>query len=215
VILHPVLTGTNDRDIELNLARSSGALFQSYIIDINGLGTGGVGKSCLIDPSGRVLHQAGENDEYLVTELDFDLVRRQRTVGLRNLGQPLKSFRDSEINFTVYNNELRENAYLDSLGIMQKPSRVGKTLMSPIPSNVLSIPSKLIQESNNQVSIDFGDELLVEGDKKLNDVLIEPDTLITEPSKFKPIDSHVESDIVNEKQIANQAIEPLHLSDKS
>ena len=43
VILHPVLTGTNDREIELNLARSSGALFQSYIIDINGLGAGGVG----------------------------------------------------------------------------------------------------------------------------------------------------------------------------
>jgi predicted amidohydrolase len=109
VILHPVLTGTNDREIELNLARSSGALFQSYIIDINGLGVGGVGQSCLVDPSGRVLHQAGETNEFLVTELDFDLVRRQREVGLRSLGQPLKSFRDSKINFTVYNKEQHDD----------------------------------------------------------------------------------------------------------
>ncbi len=140
VILHPVLTGTNDRDIELNLARSSGALFQSYIIDINGLGVGGVGKSCLIDPAGRVIHQSGESEEYLVAELDFDLVRRQREVGLRGLGQPLKSFRDSKINFTVYNQSLNQNNYLDSLGPMQKPSKLEKTKMAIEPS-LLTIPS--------------------------------------------------------------------------
>jgi len=139
VILHPVLTGTNDRDIELNLARSSGALFQSYIIDINGLGVGGVGKSCLIDPAGRVIHQSGESEEYLVAELDFDLVRRQREVGLRGLGQPLKSFRDSTINFTVYNQTLNQNNYLDSLGQMQKPSKLEKTKMAIEPS-LLTIP---------------------------------------------------------------------------
>lgn len=133
VILHPVLTGTNDRDIELNLARSSGALFQSYIIDINGLGVGGVGQSCIVDPSGRVVHQAGESSEFLVTELDFDLVRRQREVGLRNLGQPLKSFRDSKIEFTVYNKEQRTNGYLNSLGTLQKATRVDKAKIAPVP----------------------------------------------------------------------------------
>lgn len=142
VILHPVLTGTNDREIELNLARSSGALFQSYIIDINGLGAGGVGNSCLIDPSGRTLHQAGETAEFLVTELDFDLVRRQREVGLRSLGQPLKSFRDSEINFTVYNKEHRENGYLDSLGPMKKPTRTGKEIKAKVPELVVPLPIK-------------------------------------------------------------------------
>ncbi|WNC70538.1 carbon-nitrogen hydrolase family protein [Thalassotalea psychrophila] len=133
VILHPVLTGTNDREIELNLARSSAALFQSYIIDINGLGVGGVGQSCFVDPSGRVLHQAGTTDEFLVTELDFDVVRRQREVGLRSLGQPLKSFRDSNINFTVYNKEHRKNGYLDSLGPLQKPTRESKHSMATEP----------------------------------------------------------------------------------
>lgn len=132
-IIHPVLTGTNDRSIELNLARSSGALFQSYIIDINGLGVGGVGKSCLIDPSGRVIHQAGETNEYLVTELDFDQVRRQRETGLRSLGQTLKSFRDSKIDFDVYQKKPGSYGYLDGLGPMQKPSRDAKTRMAPAP----------------------------------------------------------------------------------
>jgi len=139
VILHPVLTGTNDRDIELNLARSSGALFQSYIIDINGLGVGGVGKSCIVDPSGHVIHQAGETNEYLVTELDFDLVRRQREVGLRSLGQPLKSFRDSKINFSVYNKTQGTNTYLDSLGPMQKPSKIDKTIKAKDPHLVMPL----------------------------------------------------------------------------
>jgi len=137
VIIHPVLTGSNDRDIELNLARSSGALFQSYIIDINGLGVGGVGQSCIVDPSGRVIHQAGETNEYLVTELDFDLVRRQREMGLRSLGQPLKSFRDSNINFTVYNKEHRDDSYLNSLGPLQKPSRVSKNKMAISPDSMV------------------------------------------------------------------------------
>jgi len=134
VILHPVLTGTNDRDIELNLARSSGAIFQSYIIDINGLGVGGVGQSCIIDPAGKVVYQAGATDEFLVTELDFDSVRRQREVGLRNLGQPLKSFRDSKVNFTVYNKDQRQNDYFDSLGPLQKPNRESKKNMATEPN---------------------------------------------------------------------------------
>ncbi len=134
VILHPVLTGTNDRDIELNLARSSGATFQSYIIDINGLGVGGIGQSCIIDPAGKVVYQAGATDEFLVTELDFDSVRRQREVGLRNLGQPLKSFRDTKIDFTVYNKAQRQNDYFDSLGPLQKPNRESKKNMATEPS---------------------------------------------------------------------------------
>ena len=160
VILHPVLTGTNDRNIELNLARSSGALFQSYIIDINGLGVGGVGKSCIIDPSGNVVHQAGETNEFLVTELDFDLVRRQREVGLKHLGQPLKSFRDSKINFTVYNKSDLSMGYLDTLGPMQKASRHDKTkrafeprLMAPVHGVNFDIPSFLKPDPVNHVQV--------------------------------------------------------------
>jgi len=168
VILHPVLTGTNDRDIELNHARSSGALFQSYIIDINGLGVGGVGKSCLIDPAGRVIHQSGESEEFLVTELDFDLVRRQRETGLRGLGQPLKSFRDSKINFTVYNQTLNQNNYLNSLGAMQKPSKLEKTKMAIEPC-LLTIPT-----TENELSVaPLSAQETVIDTSSLNDVSIE------------------------------------------
>ena len=38
VLLHPVLTGTTDRDAELAIARATAAQFQCYVIDVNGLG---------------------------------------------------------------------------------------------------------------------------------------------------------------------------------
>ena len=135
VILHPVLTGTNDRDIELNIARASAAQFQSYIIDINGLGVGGIGQSCIIDPAGRTLHQAGSTDDILATEIDFDLARRQREAGLRNLGQTLKSFRDRKVDFPVYDRDRWDNPYLDSLGTLQKPTRDTLTL-APEPTGI-------------------------------------------------------------------------------
>ena len=123
VILHPVLTHSIDRDIELNIARASAAMFQSYVFDINGLGAGGNGRSCVIDPSGRTLHQASVHDCIIPIEVDFDLVRRQRERGIMNLGQPLKSFRDAAIEFEVYDRERRDFTYLDSLGPLEIPSR--------------------------------------------------------------------------------------------
>lgn len=134
VIIHPVLTGTNDREVELNMARASGAMFQSYIIDINGLGVGGVGQSCIIDPSGQAVYQAGTAEEFLVAELDFDTVRRQREAGLKNLGQPLKSFRDSDVDFVVYHRRKWRNEYLKALGPLRLPGREDKSRRAPQPS---------------------------------------------------------------------------------
>ncbi len=123
VILHPVLTHSIDRDIELNIARASAAMFQSYIFDINGLSAGGNGRSCVIDPSGRTLHQASVNDCIIPVEVDFDLVRRERERGIMGLGQPLKSFRDTQMAFPVYDKENWDSSYLDSLGPLDKPNR--------------------------------------------------------------------------------------------
>jgi predicted amidohydrolase len=123
VILHPVLTHTIDRDVELNIARASAAMFQSYIFDINGIGAGGNGRSCVIDPCGRTLHQSGVQEELIPIEIDFDQVRRQRDRGMMHLGQPLKSFRDRNIDFEVYNRQQWVADYLDSLGPLQRPER--------------------------------------------------------------------------------------------
>jgi len=183
VILHPVLTGTNDRDIELNLARSSGALFQSYIVDINGLGVGGIGQSCIIDPAGRVVYQAGATDEILVTELDFDSVRRQREVGLRNLGQPLKSFRDSKIDFTVYNKTPGESSYLNSLGPLQKSTRQSKAIKATEPAFIVNkeLATKVIVDTDiSEPFIHHGSQLT--GDLGINlstELSIEPSTVLS------------------------------------
>ncbi len=123
VLLLPVLTATIDRDIELSIARATAAMFQIYIFDINGLGAGGTGRSCVVDPSGTVLYQAAGHPETIPIEVDFDMVRRQRAVGLRGLGQTLKSFRDHRCNFPIYDNDQFDTAYLDSLGPLAMAKR--------------------------------------------------------------------------------------------
>lgn len=123
VILHPSLTGTVDRDVELAIARSTAATNQCYFVDINGVGAGGVGRSIVVGPHGEVLHEAGAGEELIPLELDLDRVRRSRERGLRGLGQPLKSFRDRKLRFKVYDPRWKDREYLESLGPLEKPVR--------------------------------------------------------------------------------------------
>lgn len=123
VILHPTLTGTIDRDIELSIARSMAAINQCYFIDINGLDAGGSGRSIICGPEGRVIYQAYNNEEFIPIEINLEKVRRSRELGLLRLGQPLKSFRDSPVEFTIYEKETK-HAYLDGLGPLIKPRKV-------------------------------------------------------------------------------------------
>jgi predicted amidohydrolase len=124
VLLHPVLTHCIDRDVDIALAKSSSAIFQCYVFDINGLGVGGNGRSCVFDPSGRALFEAETHEQIIPIEIDFDQVRRQRERGLRGLGQPLKSFRESPVAFEVYDRAKWDYSYLESLGPLEKPTRV-------------------------------------------------------------------------------------------
>ena len=123
VLLHPVLTGTTDRDAELAIARATAAQFQCYVIDVNGLGAGGVGKSCVIDPTSMVLHQsAGQEDQFPI-EIDLSMVRRQRETGMKGLGQVLKSFRDRSVDFSVYDRNSGTDAFLKGLGPLAIPKQ--------------------------------------------------------------------------------------------
>jgi deaminated glutathione amidase len=126
VLLHPVLTGTADRDAELAIARATAAQFQCFVFDVNGLAAGGVGRSCVIDPSATVLHQSAGHEDIFPIEIDLDVVRRQRETGLKGLGQVLKSFRDREADFPVYDRSSGSDAYLRSLGPLALP-RQGST----------------------------------------------------------------------------------------
>jgi predicted amidohydrolase len=123
VLLHPVLTGTTDRDAELSIARATAAQFQCYVFDVNGLGAGGVGKSCVIDPSANVLHQSGGQEDMFPIEVDLSMVRRQRETGFKGLGQVLKSFRDRPADFPVYDRTSGTDAFLNTLGPLEVPQQ--------------------------------------------------------------------------------------------
>ncbi len=123
VILHPTLTNTIDRDVELSIARATAAVNQCYFVDINGAGELGYGRSCVIGPEGDVIHQAGSGEEIIPLELDLGRVRRSRERGLLGLGQPLKSFRDCEVEFPPYAQPQTASLALRQLGQLQKPDR--------------------------------------------------------------------------------------------
>ncbi len=127
VILHPTMTDTIDRDIELSIARTNAAINQCYFFDINGAGAMGNGRSIVVGPSGDVLHQSGIGDEVVPIEIDMQRVRRERERGLRGLGQPLKSFRDRDVDFSLYRSENGSSPFLDSLGLLAKPVRYDPT----------------------------------------------------------------------------------------
>lgn len=123
VLLHPVLTGTVDREIELAIARATAAQFQCFVFDINGRGAGGVGRSAVVDPSGVLLYQAGAGEEIIPMEINLEQVRRQRECGLRGLGQPLKSFRDSQLHLPIYEPGQKAASFLSTLGPLELPKR--------------------------------------------------------------------------------------------
>jgi hypothetical protein len=123
VILHPTMTTTLDRDVELSIARATAAQQQCFFVDINGAGDSGNGRSIIIGPYGDVLHQAGHPEEMIPLEIDIDRVRRSREIGLRGLGQPLKSFRDRNVHFSVYDQQQFPSPALRALGPLQKPHR--------------------------------------------------------------------------------------------
>jgi predicted amidohydrolase len=123
VILHPTLTGTVDRDIELSIVRAMASVNQCFIFDVNGVESGGSGRSIICGPDGRVLYQAEGNEEIIPMEISLEQVKRSRELGVLRLGQPLKSFRDHIGQFQIYNPKAK-HPYLESLGPLIKPKRV-------------------------------------------------------------------------------------------
>jgi predicted amidohydrolase len=134
VILRPTLTGTIDRDVELSIARATAATNQCFVFDINGVGDGGYGRSIVCGPEGTVLYEAGSSEEMIPLEIDLEDVRRSRQRGILRLGQPLKSFRDRSMDFSIYRPQA-EHPYLDSLGPLEKPTRAGIKGVAPAPAS--------------------------------------------------------------------------------
>jgi predicted amidohydrolase len=131
VLLHPTMTTTIDRDVELSIARATAAINQCYVVDINGAGESGNGRSIIVAPAGDVVHQSGTSEELIPFEVDFDRVHRSREFGSRGLGQPLKSFRDSKVNFSVYTDP-ESRKFLNTLGPLAKPERGSRAGLPPV-----------------------------------------------------------------------------------
>lgn len=144
VILHPSLTGTIDRDIELSIARASAAMNQCYIFDINGLHSGGCGRSIICGPDGRVIYQADTTEELIPIEVNMDRVKRSRELGVLRLGQPLKSFRDNPVEYDIYQKNTRHE-YLDSLGPLIKPKKLAELSKLKMQENVLMKPNSTLE----------------------------------------------------------------------
>jgi len=115
VILHPSLTNTIDRDAELVIAKAAAITNQCYFVDVNNCGDMAYGRSIIVGPEGEILHQAGETAQVIPLTVDFERVRTVRRHGIKGLGQPLKSFRDSNVDFPPYR-QGAASAALDRLG---------------------------------------------------------------------------------------------------
>lgn len=122
IILHPSLTSTIDRDVEKCMVRANAAMHQCYFFDVNVAGPLGVGQSIVAGPGGEVVYEAGRTRDVFPLRLDLDYVRDVRSNGWHGLGQPLKSFRDSNVQFPQYEEDHRSSS-LDSLGPMTLAGR--------------------------------------------------------------------------------------------
>lgn len=122
VILHPSLTSTIDRDAERCMVRASAAMYQCYFFDVNVGGPLGVGQSIVAGPGGEVIHDAGRSRDLFPLRLDLDYVRDVRENGWHGLGQPLKSFRDSTLEYPQYT-EGYASGWLNSLGPLRVPTK--------------------------------------------------------------------------------------------
>jgi predicted amidohydrolase len=120
VILHPTLTTSMDREVELSITRASAATNQCCFVDVNAAGTLGVGQSLVVGSGGEVIYQSNVGQECFVITLDLNQVRHNRVQGWNQLGQVLKSYRDSTIVFPQ-DGQHGNSSYLKALGPLEKP----------------------------------------------------------------------------------------------
>lgn len=116
VIIHPTMTPTSDRELELVLNQANAIFNQCYFIDINGVGPWGGGRSLIVDPDGRVLQKAGERETILTEIIDLDNVKKSREYGSLGLCQLWKQLRDHPREFPIYANGVGNGAIYQDLG---------------------------------------------------------------------------------------------------
>ena len=120
IIIHPSLTDTCDRNEEKIMARATAIQQQCYYFDVNAAGKQGCGQSIIVGPEGQIMSELGSGAETCLLEVDLKEVDRVRSRGIKGLGQPLKSFRDSPLYFEDDSNL----NYLESLGTLEIRNKI-------------------------------------------------------------------------------------------
>lgn len=124
VILHPTMTPTSDRELEVVLSQANAIMNQCYFVDINGVGPWGGGQSMIIDPDGRILQKV-DNTERIMTEiLDLDKVTLTREYGNLGLAQTLKQLRDTNIEFPPYQTDFASGELFRQMGDLHLPTKL-------------------------------------------------------------------------------------------
>ncbi len=121
VILHPTMTPTSDRELEVVLSQANAIMNQCYFVDINGVGPWGGGRSLIVDPDGRILQQASTQATILTEILDLDRVQIAREYGTLGLAQTLKQLRDTDISFPPYSGNFADGSVFERLGALKAP----------------------------------------------------------------------------------------------
>ncbi|SEL72342.1 Predicted amidohydrolase [Colwellia chukchiensis] len=122
VILHPTMTYTIDRDIEISISRATAATNQVYFLDVNSCGGFSIGRSVVFDAGGNCIYEAGSDEEIIPVEVDFSMVRRVRQRGYHGLTQVLKSFNNNPLNYPFHQGK-KNSDYIDNLGPLTIPMR--------------------------------------------------------------------------------------------
>lgn len=123
VIIHPTMTNTIDRPQELILAQANAIVNQCYFVDVNCAGQLGNGRSIVVGPEGEIIYQSGAVGEQIPVTIDLDQVREVRRSGTLRLGQILKSFRDTPIEFPCYRGKYEQSLSISNLGPLVIPPK--------------------------------------------------------------------------------------------
>ena len=121
IVIHPTMTGTIDRPQELVIAQANAIVNQCYFVDVNNAGQLGNGRSIFVGPEGEIIHQSGEVGEQIPFTIDLHRVREVRRTGTLRLGQILKSFRDTPIDFPCYRGKYQDSSSMAALGPLTMP----------------------------------------------------------------------------------------------
>lgn len=125
-IVIQTLTPTSDREQELALARAHAIANQAFVINVNAATPGGVGRSLLLDPEGRIRAGAPGAEECVLTDVidlgEAQRVRQQGTAGLNRLWHQFGES-DDPVQLPAYQSRIDPRRWSQAANADRSPAR--------------------------------------------------------------------------------------------